>query len=101
MIGTVHTFPAPAVGPPPASSKWQREYEAFLRLKPQLLATHVGQYVVIHEGQVVATGDDEVALALKFFSEHGNVPVHIGLVSEGAEPPARIPHYREVPAHRD
>jgi hypothetical protein len=91
------TMPAPAIAPLPTNGKWQREYDAFLRLRPQLLATHAGQYVVIHDGQVVAAGSDDVALALEFFTRRGNIPVHIGLVTQDHEPTARIPHYREIP----
>jgi hypothetical protein len=96
MSAIAQTLPAPAVAPVAAGGKWQREYEAFFRLKPQLMASHAGEYVAIHDGQVVASGSDDVALALQFFAQHGNVPVHIGLVSAGQEPGARIPHYREV-----
>ena len=96
MSTIAQTLPAPAVGPITVGGKWQREYEAFLRLKPQLLASHAGEFVVIHDEQVVASGSDDVALALQFFAQHGNVPVHIGLVAAGQEAAARIPHYREV-----
>ena len=89
-------LPAPALSQTSASGKWQREYEAFVRLKPQLLSSHVNQYVVIHDGQVIASGNDDVALALQFFAQHGNVPVHIGFVAQGTEEAARIPHYREL-----
>jgi hypothetical protein len=77
-------------------SKWQREYQAFEQLLPQLLQTHRGQYVLIHEGQVAASGDDDLALALQFFKKHGNVPVHVGLVAEPPRSIVRIPHYREA-----
>jgi hypothetical protein len=33
---------------------------------------------------------------LRFFSQHGNVPVHIGLVTDGPGEAARIPHYRQL-----
>lgn len=89
------TLPAPAVDRSPANDKWQREYQAFLRLKSQFLAAHAGQYVVVHEGGVVDSGPDDVALALRFFAQHGNVPVHIGLIMDGTEAAVRIPHYRQ------
>ena len=93
------TLPAPAVDwRPVVRSKWAREFEAFQRLLPQLLQTHRGEYVVIHEGRVVDSGQDDLALALRFFAEHGNVPIHVGLVTDQPEPVARIPHYRERPA---
>jgi hypothetical protein len=86
---------APVLGPNAAENTWQREYHAFLRLKAQLQATHAGQYVVVHNGAVVDSGPDDVALALKFFAQHGNVPIHIGLVTDIPEAAVRIPHYRQ------
>ena len=90
------TLPAPNVASLSANGKWQREYDAFLRLRPQLLEKFPGEYVVIHDGQVLASGRDDIQLALQFFASHGNVPVHIGLVTAGPVPAARIPHYREL-----
>lgn len=90
------TFPAPSIEQSSAlSSKWQREYEAFQQLLPQLLPTYSGEYVVVHNGQVVDRGPDDVALALRFFAQHGSIPIHVGLVTGKPEPIARIPHYRE------
>jgi hypothetical protein len=76
--------------------KWRCEFEAFRRLLPDLLRTHRSQYVVIHQGQVVDSGLDDLALALRFFAQHGKVPVHIGLVTAEPELPVRIPHYRTM-----
>ena len=92
------TLPAPAVDPiTPPRSKWEREYEAFRRLLPQLLATHRGRYVAIHDGQVVGDGDDRLALALQVLAEVGNVPIHVGLVSEEPEPVSRSGVRRDGP----
>lgn len=90
------TLPAPSVEIGTGDEKWRCEYEAFLRIKPHLLATNAGRYVVVHHGQVIDSGTDEVALALRFFEQHGNQPVHIGLVAEAPEQVSRIPHYRQV-----
>jgi hypothetical protein len=80
------TLPAPVIDlGPPTPSKWEREYQAFRRLLSQLFQTHRGQYVAIHEGQVVASGTDKLAVALQAFSQVGNVSIHVGLVTEGAE----------------
>jgi hypothetical protein len=92
------TLPAPALDQPsPARSKWEREYQAFRRLLPQLLQTHRGQYVAIHDGQVVASGADKLEVALKAFSQVGNVSIHLGLVTEGAEPIVRSGVRRVLP----
>src|SRR5262249_22792908 len=61
------TLPAPVIDRPPRH-KWEREYRAFLRLLPELLKTHRGKYVAVHEEQVVDSGDDEVALTKAFAS---------------------------------
>jgi hypothetical protein len=82
--------------PTSPAGKWQREYQAFLRLLPELLATHRDQYVVIHEGKMVDSGSDDIALAMRFFAQHGNVPIHVGLVTDREVPPLRVPHYREI-----
>ena len=81
------TLPAPTIEKSSAPrSKWEREYQAFGRLLPQLLATHRGKYVAIHEEQVVDSGDDRLALALRVLAQVGNVDIHIGLVSADPEP---------------
>ncbi len=84
------TLPAPVVPLPAAPrTKWEREYQAFQRLLPQLLTTHRGQYVAIHNEQVVDSGDDELALALRVLAQVGNVSIHVGHVTEGPPPAAR------------
>jgi hypothetical protein len=80
--------------PTPKLSKGEREYRTFLRLLPQLLATHRGRYVAIHEGQVVDNDADDIALIQRVHARIGYVPIHVGLVVE-SRPVERIPHYRE------
>src|SRR5262249_6312662 len=84
------TLPPPAVDLPPAPrNKWEREYQAFQRLLPQLLTSHRGQYVAVHNEQVVDSGDDKVALALRVLAKVGNVAIHVGRVTEEPQPVAR------------
>jgi hypothetical protein len=91
------TLPAPTIEKFTAPrSKWEREYQAFRRLLPQLLATHRGKYVAIHEEQVVDSGDDKLALALRVLARVGNVDIHVGLVSEEPEAVSRSGVRREV-----
>jgi hypothetical protein len=93
------TLPAPVVNLPPAPlTKWEREYQAFRRLLPQLLTTHRGQYVAIHNEQAVDSGDDKLAVALRVLAKVGNVPIHVGHVIEGPEPIARSGVRRDLGA---
>src|SRR5438876_3437523 len=94
-------LPAPVIDmAAPPHTKWEREYEAFQRLLPELLATHRGQYVAIHDGQVVDSGDDKLALALRVLAKVGNVAIHVGLVTEELEPVSRSGVRREeCPPH--
>jgi len=62
--------------------KFEQERAAFLRLKSQLLQTHRGQFVAIHEGQVVAADQDKQALIRHIVERYGNEPVYIQVVAE-------------------
>lgn len=64
---------------------FQREKQAFERLKPELLKTHRGQYVVIREGKLVLFGNNKTELAKQAYSQFGYGPLYIGLVEEGPE----------------
>jgi Family of unknown function (DUF5678) len=70
-------------------TKVERERRAFLRLLPQLLDTHRGQYVAIHNEQVVGTGTDRMELAMEVWRRVGGVDLYVGLVSEEPERPVR------------
>jgi hypothetical protein len=89
------TLPAPVVELPPPRTKWEHEYRAFQWLLPQLLATHRGQYVAVHNEQVVDSGDDKLALALRVLSRIGNVAIHVGRVTEEPEAVSRSGVRRE------
>jgi hypothetical protein len=73
--------------------KGEREYAAFLRLLPQLLATHTGQFVAIHDEPVIDSDQDDITLVRRVHARIGYVPIHVGLVTE-QQPLVRIPHYR-------
>ena len=60
------TLPASVIElPTPPRSKWTRQYLAFRQLLPQLLSTHRGLYVAVHDGKVVDSGDDKLSLAMR------------------------------------
>ncbi len=74
--------------------KSEREYRTFLRLLPQLLVSHRGQYVAVHGGEVVDFDMDDIALIQRVHARFGYVPIHVGLVTD-RPPLLRIPHYHE------
>jgi hypothetical protein len=80
--------------PPPPPTKFERERSAFLRLLPDLLKTHQGKYVAIHEERVVAEGDDKAAVALAAYRQVGYVELFVGKVTTEPEQPVRLVRYR-------
>ncbi len=78
------------------ATKWEREYQAFLRLLPELLKTHRDKYVAIHDGQVIESGDDRLEVIFRALEKAGGASIHVDVVAEQPPPPIRIPHYRVV-----
>jgi hypothetical protein len=76
--------------------RWRREYEAFMRLLPELLKTHAGKYVAVHNAAIVAVGDTFRDAAVAAYQRVGYVPLHVGLVSKTPRQPVRVPSPRVV-----
>jgi hypothetical protein len=80
--------------PAPEWSKGEREYRAFLRLLPELLPAYRGKFVAIHDGQVVDSDTDDMALVRRVHARVGYVPIHVRRVTE--RPLAVcLPHYSQ------
>jgi hypothetical protein len=97
-MSDVTTLPAPDLnlrGATPAA--WDEERRAFLRLLPTLLATHLGQYVAVHRGRVIAEGPDQVEVAKQAYGRAGYVPIYVGLVTDEPPRPVRLPSPRLLP----
>jgi hypothetical protein len=86
--------------PTPPEDKWHREYRAFLRLLPELLNTHRGKYVAVHEGQVVGGGDEKIPVAMEAYARYGYVPIYVGLVTDEPRRIERIPTPRVLPSRK-
>lgn len=76
------------LGQPPRS-KLERERRAFFCLLPQLLATHRGQYVAIHEEQAVDSGPERLEVAMRVLQRVGNVDIYVGFVGDLPRPVER------------
>jgi hypothetical protein len=69
-------------------------------LLPELLPGYRGKFVAIHEGKVVDSDADDIALVQRVHAQVGYVPIHVGLVSE--QPViVRIAHYRKYHAREE
>jgi Family of unknown function (DUF5678) len=94
-MSEVIEYPAPDLSlVKPPESAWERERRAFRALLPELRVKYDGQYVAIKDGKVVASGSDEVAVALEAYSRVGYGPLYLGYVSDSPRPPIRIPSAR-------
>ena len=91
----VDTQPAPAL-PALSEDKWRREQRVFHRLLPQLLQSHCGRYVAIHEGEVVESGADKLEVAGRAYARFGYVPIFVSLVTDQPPTPLRIPSPRHL-----
>ena len=88
-------LPAPELEPcVDGMSKWEQERSAYWRLLPTLVSQYRDQYVAIHEGQVVASGTNQVELALRVYRRFGYVPIYVGLVSDEPWRMFRVPSPR-------
>jgi hypothetical protein len=61
---------------------FERERQAFERLKPELLRTHRGQWVAIYQGEVVEVGHDRSQVLDRVYDRFGYVPVYVQQVEE-------------------
>jgi len=71
--------------------KLKAEVQAFERMHPQLVKQYLGQFVAVHEGQIVDADVDFEALFLRLEKRLGDVPVLIRPVSVEPTPELRAP----------
>ena len=75
---------------------FEQEVAAFEAMKPALLRQYYGQYVAIHQGNVVASGDDKLEVSRQVRAQYGAVTYYVELVVEDTPRRARIPSTRVV-----
>lgn len=80
---------------PGSSEKFERERAAFFRLLPELLKTHRGKVVAIHDERVIAVGDERRPVIDEATRIAGDVDLMVETVAE-EWPVERIPGFREV-----
>lgn len=84
-MNQVDVLPAPVL-PEPQKDKWRCEQEEFHRVLHELLRTHRNQYMAVHEGKVVESGFDKLAVAEPAYVQFGYVTIYMSLVTEQPSP---------------
>jgi hypothetical protein len=92
---TVQTAFDPLAPIPGENEKFERERRAFFRLLPELLKTHYGKVVAIHDEQVLVVGDETVPVAMEAYKKVGYVALFVQRVLE-KQPVYRLKTPREI-----
>jgi hypothetical protein len=94
-MDSVTILPAPEIQPElMPESRWERERRAFVQLFPSLQETHQGRYVAVHDGNVIACGNERIAVAIDAYRLAGYVPLYVGFVGEAPKRRVRLPSPR-------
>lgn len=80
----------PAVYVSPDRETMMREQAAYERLRESLLATHEGQYVAIHGGELVDADPDEMALVRRINKRYPDAVVHLRRVTREPDREIRV-----------
>ena len=64
--------------------KMHEETEAYWAMQPDLIARFAGEYVAVHQGQVVDHDSDPVGLEQRIAERLGDVPILIAAVTGAA-----------------
>jgi hypothetical protein len=78
ILSAVELVPGPKVE---VDVQFEAEKKAFWAMKDQLLGQYEGQYVAVHEGQVVDSDPDKLRLGLRIYARFGYQPIYVQLVS--------------------
>jgi ABC-type cobalamin/Fe3+-siderophores transport system ATPase subunit len=73
---------------------FEQEVAAFERMRSDLLAQYAGQFVVIYQGQVVASGSEKLALLDEVREQYGNVVCYVEKVASDSPRTVRMPSVR-------
>ncbi len=94
-MNSTETLPSPVL-PSPPEDKFRSEQRAFHRLLPELLPAYRDQYVAIHEGRVVVSGEDKLEVAPRACARFGYIPILVTLVTDQPQRPIRMPSPRVI-----
>ena len=78
------------------SEKIHRDLTAFHAMLPNLLITNAGEFVAIHNGQVVASGPNEIQVRIAASERYPHTPIPVRFVSATPRPIERIRFRKEI-----
>jgi hypothetical protein len=73
---------------------FEREVAAFEQLRPSLLKRYSGLYVAIYQGEVIASGDDKLALLDQVRERFGQIVCYIEKAVADSPRTVRLPSFR-------
>lgn len=93
-MGKTQIAQAPEVKSLPRAGKWEQEKQAFLHMRDSLPKKYQNKYVAIHEGKIVESGHEKIAVGLRAYSRYGYVPIYIGYTGDDLDEIVRAPSPR-------
>ena len=82
--------------PEPPMTKFERERRAFYRLLPDLVRTHRGQYVAVHDERITDSGPDRFTVANRVLEKVGPADIYVGLALVEPVRPSRSGVLRDI-----
>lgn len=80
----------------PTHPKLAAEYDAFEKMLPELLTSHRGEFVAIHEGRVVAVAQNPSRALNTAAKLHPGQYILVRLVTDEPQPIERLTRYCEI-----
>jgi len=77
-----------------ALKSFKADEEAYHRMREHLLKEYKGKWVAVHNGKVVAVGDEQSEVIKKTFSILGDSPFYVNKVGEEARVGRRVYRFR-------
>jgi len=82
----------------PVNPELAAEHDRFVEMLPELMKTIPGKWIAMHNGEIVAVGEDEVDALTDAGERQPGVLHYSCCVTDQPLPIDRLPRYRERPA---
>ena len=82
VVSSTRTIYTPLNQMSQQEKEFNEQKQAFLSIPPIILAPYNGQYIVVHNGEILDSDSDLPTLTSRFFAENGDLPVYVTKVGE-------------------